>query len=439
MEAVTCTSTASVLVEPYQEEAFKQRLAKLNRKAVTFGLEPITVMSKHTESFVREQRYVGRDADRLETRMVPLAVASSAGRSNARPHQLIRYTLVYPIVKLAGWRVLGRVEAAEGGNVIFAATTDDDATASLLSAVNAPIECAHCKTRRARRIGYLLRNESGVVQLVGSTCLEDFTGVDPSAALFLADMHSMVRICEGWVEEASDLNRRTNAVWTLDYIADVVFISRKQVFVSSTRARAMTLVPTYVEALEVRESVDRDTSLASDYWSAREMDRAYAQRILDWVQTLDGASSTFASNMKLLLGSETLRTDPSHLAFAAASYAAFAKHHAEQRERQRPSQHVGSAGDKLSAELLIERVVALPNPYGREAKHLVLLRDQADSAFAWRSTAVPEDVLAGEGRRMVASFTVSRHGEYRGVAQTTVTRLRVQHWLEARSEAEMQA
>lgn len=428
MDSCTTTrSNASVLVEPHQEDSFKQRLTKLNRKAETFGLEPIEVQERRLETYVRLHKYVGRDEERLETTLVPLHSLSEAERSRARPHQLIRYSLLFPIVRLGEWRVLGKVEAADGGNLIFAACQDAAAIQALQVTVAQPIRCDHCKTRRARRLAYLLRSQDGSLQLVGSSCLEDFTGVDPSAALFLADMHSIVKVCDDWREEATA--SRSNAVWTLHYLADVVFVVKRVGFVSSTRARATNVVATHMEALDLDDQVQRSASLAQQYWADRESDREHAQRIIDWVATLDPAASTFVSNVKTLLASPTVRRDPSHLAFTAASYAAYAKHQAELAERLKPSHHVGTVGEKRTAELVVERVVPLPNPYGREAKHLVLLRDDDGSAIAWRSTAVPVEILRGDGKRMIATFTVNRHSEYRRVPQTDVSRLRVERWL----------
>src|SRR5205085_4627574 len=36
--------------------------------------------------------------------------------------------------------------------------------------------CEHCRTRRARRTTYLLRDEDGRLAQVGSSCLAEFTG-----------------------------------------------------------------------------------------------------------------------------------------------------------------------------------------------------------------------------------------------------------------------
>src|SRR3546814_18345978 len=60
-----------------------------------------------------------------------------------------------------------------------------------------PVRCDHCKTKRQRRLAYLLKDaETSEVLQVGSSCLQDFTGVDPAAVLFLAQLYKVVSVVD---------------------------------------------------------------------------------------------------------------------------------------------------------------------------------------------------------------------------------------------------
>ncbi|KVT07371.1 hypothetical protein [Burkholderia ubonensis] len=418
-------NASTVLVEPGQMAAFEKRLESLNKKAAKFGLSPIRIVSAADALYERKSEYVGRDADKLLTHLVPVERVQDV----EHPVLIKQLEIEYPEIKLGHWRVVGKLESVEGGNLAFAVSREASDVEVLAERADCPIECEHCNTSRRRKDGYLLRDdESGDYKEVGSNCLEDFTGIDPAAALFMAQMWSVIRLAE---DEFAEFGRstRVNAVRTDRYLADVCFISENHGFTSAAKARDTGFIPTYDEALSLPRAVERDRALRQMYEDQfeRHLERAIAVR--EWI-TSKPEESMFDRNLKLLLAGDALSIDRKHLAFAAAAVPLYSRFLADNVDARTPSRHFGSAGEKAESTLTVERLIPLDTPYG--VSDLVLMRDQDGNKFKWKTTACPSEIKnGGVGRSMAATFKIKEHGDYKGVAQTTITHLKVLRWIDA--------
>lgn len=418
-----------VLVEPDQLGGFEKRLAALNKKAVVFGLEPIKVVSTRDVLYERKFEYVGRDMDKQLSYLAPVP----NGRQSDAPVILKRIEIEYPEIKLGNWRVVGKIEAAEGGNLTFGVTRDAADEAALSAIADHPITCEHCKTNRNRKDGFLLRdNDSGAYRQVGSNCLEDFTGLDPAAALFLARMHEVVRIVEGDLDDYAE-SGRANAVSTRRYLADVSYITENHGFVSSAKAKETYAEATFDEALGLPRKLNESLSLRMKYAEQVERHLAKADEVRAWFASKPEEGS-FDRNVKLLLAADAIAMERKHLAFAAAAVPMYNRMLAFEAQARIPSVHVGAPGQKMNSVLSVDRVVPIESQYG--TSHLVLMRDQDGNRLKWKTSACPDEIRnAGAGRGMEAAFKVKAHDEYKGVPQTSVTHLKVTRWLDLEKPA----
>lgn len=417
-----------VLVEPSQMAAFTTRLDKLNAKAERFGLAPIKIVSTKDVVYERRYEYVGSDQDKQLSYLVP----ARKGQPNPNPVLLKRIEIEYPEVKLGNWRVIGKLEAVQGGKLAFAVSQEAADVAKLTAAIDEPLCCEHCNTKRNRKDGFLLRdNENGDYKQVGSTCLEDFTGINPAAALFLAQMSSVVRLAEEDFEAFSG-SGRINAVETREFLADVSFLASASGFVSAGKARETGWMPTYQAVGALNLSLQQDPKLQKRYWDQREEHRAKADAIREWAAARP-AATTFDHNVKLLLASDAIETDSKHLAFAAAAYPMYSRETSPKQAAAaaKKSSHVGAKGDKTTAVLTVDRVIPIETQYG--FSDIVLMRDEHGNIFKWKASNCPEEIRqGGEGKTMEAAFTIKGHDDYNGIAQTAVTRLSVKNWLSDR-------
>jgi hypothetical protein len=418
-----------VLVEPSQMLSFQKRLDSLNKKAVAFGLEPIKIIDTKDVVYERNFNYTGKDGDTQESYLVPLR----DGQHTDHPVLLKRIEIAYPEVKLGNWRVVGKIEAVDGGNLAFSVSQNASDVAALNSRADHPIECEHCNTKRKRNDGYLLRDEeSGDYKQVGGNCLEDFTGHDPATALFLARMYDVVRIAEGELQEYGR-SGQVNAVGTRNYLADVSFITDRSGFVSAAKARDTDLLPTYDVAFGLPLELQGNRKLLDEWLDEREKHLAKADTIRDWVAAGTGESS-FDRNVKLLLQADAISRDRKHLAFAAAAVPMYNRSLAVAAEARKPSEHIGSPGEKMTATLTIHRIVPMESQFG--VTHLVLMHDKDGNNVKWKASACPYEMRTeGVGRTMEASFKIKEHDNYKDKAQTAVTHLKVVRWLDPENTA----
>lgn len=434
-DSKTGLDNSVILLEGFQLEAFQKRLDGLNKKAKAFGLEPIRILSSEEVEYMRFRQFEGRDNERMVVSLVPWKPANDP-LDDEPPVILTKVRIEYPIVKLGQWQVVGKLEAMEGGNLSFSVTQVESDRAAIRESAEHPIQCDHCKTKRRRKDGFILRDEnSDKYMQVGGNCLEDFTGIDPAAALFLARMHTMFNMASDELDEFA-YSGRVNAVETERYLGAVSFLTSHFGFLSAAKARETGNSATYEDALHLGQMLKESPKLTAMYLAERERHMEVAGAVREWMAN-KAADTDFDRNAKLLLARDAISTDRKHLAFAAATVATYSRHMSKQAEMKQPSAHVGKKGDKLEQVMRIDRIVQIDTAFG--ISRLVLMTDEAGNKFKWKTGACPYEVQQGEGKSMKAAFKVKEHDDYKGVAQTAVTHLKVIDWLEPEASAEQAA
>ena len=419
-----------VVVEPGQMPEFVKRLDRLNARAKKFDLPPIEILSNERTIYQRHSETVGRDSDRVVNtlRRVP------EGAMVPEPVFMQRIQLRYPEVRLGNWRVVGRIEAVGAGNLMFTVTDLASDRDAVRQAADHPIDCEHCNTKRKRKEGFVLRDlADGAYKRVGSTCLEDFTGIDPAAALFLAKMYEVVRLSEGELDEFAGSGRQ-NAVGTRDFLTRVAFLVSQGGFVSAQRARDEMLEATFSSALGLGQELAASRTLMQKYANGLDSNRAVADAVLQWYATKP-VESDFDRNVQLILSEEAISLDRRHLALAAAALAMHARHLQAEAERAKPSSHVGEVGGKHKSLLTVDRVVAVHNIFRHADDYLVLFKDGEGNQLKWKTSAAPKELVDGAGKTLEATFKIKDHKDYKGVAQTSVSHLKVLRWVDAENAA----
>ena len=87
---------ACVLIEPSTMGSFLRKLDQLSKKAVKFGLEPITILGQREVLYHYQHEAVGRDGDRIASSLVPVR----DGERVEHPVVLNRIELRFPEVRL---------------------------------------------------------------------------------------------------------------------------------------------------------------------------------------------------------------------------------------------------------------------------------------------------------------------------------------------------
>jgi len=418
-----------VLVPLYGMEDFEASLARLNKKAQTFGLEPIRV-TQHAQ-----QRYYWQSRDTNsggELYMVRLREGEDPPLGRA-VSVVNRLSLDYPIVKLGDWSVVGQIEASGEGNLLFSVSADPADVAQMALHASCQINCEHCNAKRARKLSYLLRDGAGQYKEVGSTCLEDFTGIDPGAALF---MQKMYVFWSAYGEEELGFGAgRVSSIPVRGYLARVLFcMEEDKGFVSSGTARERGILATYQRAASLDHDFRNDSSLQRRFQESYERHAEYGQRVIDWWKQHDGDDS-FSHNVKILLSGEDIELKSKHLAFAAGAVPGFQRHLAKQAERQVESVHIGEVGQKRGEPLTLRSVASWDGRFGIQWR--LNFSDEQGNRLSWRTSSPASEFLEPQsvGRAFFAHFKVKKHDEYKGQAVTEVSHLKVDRWLDAESSA----
>ena len=422
-----------VLVGKSQLPQFEKRLRVLNDKAERFGLSPITVASMAPKPYV----YEGQDDGSWHVRP-----QSRRDVEDMKPSfTVMEIELEYPDIKLGDWQVIGKLEAVDTGkNLRYSYSRDQADERAVSGYAEACIECEHCNAKRARKEAYILKNVAdGAFKEVGTSCLEDFTGIDPKALLFMQRLDGVMSGLED--ELGAYGGSAANREFLLQsYLAVVSYLTESRGFVSKAKARDEPgQVSTADNAAYLLSGVLG--AEAAEEWRkflrVADRHREVADKVIQWVRGREAdPHSSFDQNLKILFENDQIATDTKRLAFAAAAVPSYyrAQSKALEREQRKPSEHIGAPGEKMATELRLLNVSAYTTSYG--VTHVVLMEDRDGNKVVWKTGACPQEFFDHErGDRLSAKFTVKEHSTYRDESQTTVLRLKAEEWLEPEVQA----
>lgn len=400
---------------------FRKRLTKLNAKAERFGLDPIVASEPVLRLYkICHTASVQADGEDIEQRPAGRPVPHGAEVTGLV--QMAEMDLDYPIVKMGDWEVVARIEAVPGADHLVFVTSGDEAdTAQAEQHRCQAMDCEHCGVSRQRKVAFLLKSDAGYKK-VGSTCLEDFTGVDPAAALFLAKLHEFVR----W-DPGEGGTPRANVIATDTYLMRVAFLVEQHGFTSSAASR---LAPfpraTWEEAVNLPWVMQHDGAMREAFDKAADRLQATACAVREWY-AMNTSTEGFDANVRTLLAGDLLRLDAKHhLAFVAAAVPSFRRHQDRQRQQAAAavSRHVGEPGERCSSMLKVVRTMAWETQYGTQRR--VVLEDRAGNRLTWKtSTALPEAFREDTDQWHDCQFRIKAHDDYQGTAQTVVTHMKV--------------
>lgn len=185
--------TSIVSVPVSRKNEYIKLIEKINIKALKFGKKPIvyTFDSPEIESYKDEQ----------------------TGETFSR--EVYPFTLeIEEEIKIDGWNVLAIIKVEHGIRTFH--PISNDSNMNPLDYENVPeTRCDHCHSERSRNIQFVLEHTDGKEYVVGSTCVKDFTGIDPKS-------------CFNWiksVEELEDFEKETHyfKAYPIDRILGIAF------------------------------------------------------------------------------------------------------------------------------------------------------------------------------------------------------------------------
>jgi len=342
---------------------------------------------------------------------------------NGRPQVEVYVTLLIegeaPQVA-GGWTFIGLVEHEKAGNLIktLPGLVEEGALVHLRDASNT---CDHCHHNRARKSTFLVRAEDGTVKRVGKNCLADYLGNDPvEAARYTVCLLSS---CD---EDGNLIRHERPAVGISDFVSWCFALAREFGYVTRGTARNTGAYATADMAWSAIFAAGKpDRNEKGEPIAPNADDYAEAQRMVAVTREVLNAKpshrrSDYEHNL-LIAVSDDMVTNK-RIGFVASVIGFVQRHEARQAEDARAatentSEHVGCAGDRLDAVVTVTGTMLRDGDYG--CTTLVKLITEEGNRLTWWASG--ERKLA-VGAKLIATFTVKKHGEFKGVKDTTISR-----------------
>lgn len=360
----TATETAQreFTIPSGKQYAAEEILSKINKRAEKLGAAPITY------SFSEPRRFVITEASSGFVLVEPITI------------EVVTLTVSTEIVRLkGGWRLAAVVEAvAEDDGTTLNYLTGPLADRCVAYRTAKP-KCMHCKVDRFRKLTYCLQNDAGEIVQVGSTCLEDFLGINPAAAVAgLEGFDEVVKTLSDEDEFGCGYGR---GVRTLDLMGVVVIacaMIRLKGYKNAASCYGTNDSPTWqsveYQLCAIRTSQNRDTFIAPS-----EADLVQAAQILArWKITAEQAKATIAAGqdpsdwdfkLYVLIKMNYIKTEAKFFAFvtgAVSGTIGAVAREAEQAARRAfgPSEFHAEVGKRVEILFDVDRMKTFDSDYG---------------------------------------------------------------------------
>ena len=351
------------------------------------------------------------------------------------------------LVKNDGWTLCAKIEHGDKGNIV---TSIGDAEIDP-AWYTAKSRCDHCGTNRFRAVTFICR-KNGEYKQVGRTCLKDYTGIAPEAAVMFAEVSDLFPGDEWEMEErefaGSGVARMYDVTEVIAHACDAIakhgYIkseyqnsTKEQVFdaldgKADPTAESMTKAAVIVEWLKERgvkaradqKELDRLYHMAydGDYDIRDErLHREYIAKRDRWDRVGD-----LERNCAVMAESGFAKANHiGMLAYIPIAYDKYMERKAreEQREAERAAQsvsaHVGNVGDRITINTATATLItSWETQYGWT--YLYKFTDADNNVFVWFASRC---VNVTDGATIKG--TVKDHTERDGVKQTVLTRCKI--------------
>jgi hypothetical protein len=387
-------------------EKLKVALGKLNKRAEKLGLEPLTF------------RHVGIDWDQV--------VSALLGEMQSA--ELHLFEVEMRLLKVEGWRFIGALELIKDGKgreeVLVNSLGGFEIPEDMRHFENARV-CDHCQCNRLRKATFVIEHEEGEIKKVGSTCLEDFLGVnDPNKlikqAQLLGQIHDQIKNSEdpdayGPPPQKSEVETSGTFGYTVDIEIFLATVKKIQDAFGFRKSKLSN--PTWRRAWEACRELENGGRLPFDQDHA-----AAAQKALAYVDVLAGRPERLVSDYQhnLIVACRpyvTFQLAP----IAASIFRAMEIEEDMIKNKNAGSKHIGTL--KKRVELPQTKITKVHEFYNRRGSGFVHEGTTQDgNTVVWFAKEGMTDV----GATVTVRGVVNTHTSFRGIKQTILNRVELE-------------
>lgn len=403
-------------------EEFSAMFAKLNRKAAKLGSQPVGFE-------VLEQNV---PVERSVTYILPTEGGAAIERTKKVTVLAARIRFWGEAPKLAGWKLVARVEGIENEVMVHAVPGYEGKVDVRFRTLGATV-CEHCKAARMRKDTYVVEHEDGRQVQVGRQCLGDFTGgASPEKVVAIMSwLHKFVVLRDGdgeggwWGSSSHYLPAEDALALASAYVSKFGFVSRG----SGASFTTSDMVAQHFGSLVGLSGERRSQIYAIE--AAVKNDTVHVERAAEtaaWVRNVIAAKADPSDyERNLVVAFKVSAIGPRHLGLvvsAMASYLRWQEKEVAARAENAAvnNEWVGAVGERLRGlKVTTLSVRVMEGAYG--ATSLIKFRDEAGHRFVWFASGDQERIYP-IGEATIITGTVKAHNEFKGVKETQLTRVK---------------
>lgn len=303
--------------------------------------------------------------------------------------------LIEDPVDNTGWRLLARINHTNSGNIIERVSSEDIPR----SYYYGPGKCDHCHTDRNRKYTYIIKSEEGEYKQVGVKCSQEY-------------------ICNKFFE--------WTAIW-FRYLSGIEELESDDFLEEGIRSAdpyysVRDVIAYSIDAID-KVGYDKESGLTKEYVlgslkERRDIDPSFytlADKIIDWVLTLDGNRSEYIHNMQVYFKEEYVPKKALALIISVVPYYRGCMNRVEKSKK---STHKYEVGDRVTIKVKDFKVVSsISTMYG--IMYIYKFIDEEENVYIWKTgNSIDSDINYVKG-------TVKACSEYNGEKQTELTRCKV--------------
>jgi hypothetical protein len=331
--------------------------------------------------------------------------------------------LEYEIPVIDGWEFVAKLDIYPGEN-------DNAVLVSAVPGAHVPdayknrnyIACEHCGLNRNRYHSVLLKHvETGEYKEVGSTCVKDFMGHDPSAFLFLAavDFHAIATF-----KDEGSFGRRLVAYGLAEVLAITKAVIEKFGWLSKSKAWDFGGEPTAEKVWDNLEATADVMKYRKDNLvTINDSHKELAEKVVKYFEEVDASDNDYLTNCKTI----------ANLGYAPAKYMGFAcsmvscyesamnkKAKEEVDAKLPPSEWVGKVGERIkNIKVKVVFTKDIDGMYGLSTLYLMKDADGNDYKTFYSGSSWSYE----KGDEIMITGTVKKHDEYNGKKSTMLNRV----------------
>jgi hypothetical protein len=397
-------------------ELFTAQVALVNKKLARHGLPPLQVIPgrKHRHYMSDENRGVDSYVWSIDVRIV------------GQTYRLGAYQLVAQL-------------SHDTTPVTVRAFGDVKLPLELLQA---EATCDHCQKKRKRTTNFVLQSSDGY-KLVGKSCVREYTGVSPAAALaatsIFTEFQAIIRAeLEYFDPDAHSNVRLRSQIALMPFLNDVACSIRLHGWMSSTAAKDRLQADPKCGALSTAVRAWKIGNTRRQQQRERQAQSTRHPELLQWVDPLtDGDRDVardavehmraqyladrstpleeFTANMAAIVEAGELDLEKKGVAAYIVQWHLTALHK-EAELRLKPSEHQGVVGQAFQAQLRVLWRDEIPGQFGIAIKHRMV--DPDGNQFVWFCSGANSLARDSVGRY---KMRIKKHAEYEGRKETVVT------------------